>query len=129
MSLLCGKAPEELKAEEILNVLKRWAAHYLALTNPLSKAYAHSTFEMERYYLSVLHTSALPMAMRVLDRFQKGKYQQEQVKAILGAVVRFFLYQRIYVSRSGSGLEKQQPEDHDAGLRSGSFGSRQEIFR
>lgn len=105
MSLLCGKAPEELKAEEILNVLKRWAAHYLALTNPLSKAYAHSTFEMERYYLSVLHTSALPMAMRVLDRFQKGKYQQEQVKAILGAVVRFSLYQRIYVSRSGSGLQ------------------------
>lgn len=105
MSLLCGKAPEELKAEEILNVLKRWAAHYLALTNPRSKAYAHSTFEMERYYLSVLHTSALPMAMRVLDRFQKGKYQQEQVKAILGAVVRFSLYQRIYVSRSGSGLK------------------------
>ena len=117
VSLLCGKAPEKLKAEEklkageiltakeILETLETWAAYYLALTNPRSEAYSDSSFEKERYYLSTLHTAALPMAMRVLDRLKNKEYQEDQVKAIFGAVVRFSLYQRIYVARSGSGLK------------------------
>ena len=105
LSLLCNTAPQDLTANCILTELEAWLPYYLALTNPLSTTYEKECFEQERYYLSTLRTAAVPMAMRVLRGWEKGRFSSRDVAAILGAAVRFSLYLRIYVSRVGSGLQ------------------------
>lgn len=110
MSVLCCKNTDQLTAEEILNKLHYWKKFYLALTNPLFIAYKDKSFELERYYLSTLKSSnKLPMLMRVLERYDSTnniskKYNEDEIKAIFGAVIRFSLYSKIYTYRTNSVL-------------------------
>ena len=104
---LHSQAPIKIETgpDGILEMLNAWVPIYLALTDPLSKRYKGRCFERERYYFSTLQSAAdLPMAMRVLYRLEQRQYSDEEAEAILGAVVRFSLYCRIFPLRSSSGL-------------------------